>query len=211
MQRSPLHNCWATATPSTCSFINRSVFRCTLYTVVREENQKILSQEFISVNLETQTVAILHAGGCPPKTQTILNKYQTLILQELFENNWELITQLRQVHVLPTALCLELPGTAHLQWIWELCKPCVSLWLLLCSPCHGGMTTRSFKMLQHNKVFALNNIIAHDAKTFVGFTLNCESNRKVACNFGAAIYTQWVDGGNYKRICLINQHKEIQL
>lgn len=143
-----------------------------------------------------------------PKHKQI--KYQTLILQELFENNWKLIAQLRQAHVLPTALCLELPGTAHLEWIWELCKPCVSLWLLLCSPCHGGMTTLSFKMLQ-NKVFALNNIIAHDAKPFVGFAKKHESNREVACNLGAALYIQWVNGTNHESICFIKQHKEIQL
>lgn len=65
------------------------------------------------------------------------------------------------------------------------------------------MTTQSFKMLQQNKVFALNNIIAHDAKPFVSFAKERESNRKVACNFGAALYKQWVDGTNHKSICFI--------
>lgn len=63
-------------------------------------------------------------------------------------------------------------------------------------------------MLQ-NKVFAL-NIIARDAKPFVGFAKKRESNRKVACNFGAALYTQRVDVENHESICFIMQHKEIQ-
>lgn len=70
------------------------------------------------------------------------------------------------------------------------------------------MTTQSFKMLQ-NKVFAL-NIIARDAKPFVGFAKKRESNRKVAFNFGAALYTQRVDVENHESICFIMQHKEIQ-
>lgn len=72
------------------------------------------------------------------------------------------------------------------------------------------MTTQSFKMVQ-NKVFTLNNIIARDAKPFVDFAKKNESNREVACNFGATLYTQWVNGANHESICFIKQHKEIQL
>lgn len=42
MQRTPLHNCWATATPQDLQFHKQESVHRTLHTVVREENQKIL-------------------------------------------------------------------------------------------------------------------------------------------------------------------------
>lgn len=81
MRRSPLHNCCATATPHHLKFHKQqSVHVHLAYSSKKGKPKDPLKRIYFSEPGETvkwateQTVATRCAGGCPPKTQTILNK-----------------------------------------------------------------------------------------------------------------------------------------